>query len=404
MVTSEMIAKIRSRFNLEDGVPSSISRKDMIAFCSENKIPWPKGFIDANVDTNSPDVINIPAGSMNKEIVPSMNTKNSQDVDRNEALVSDFSYLGGESLIPDKSSSYVPFGNYRAIEKIIKSRKFFPIFTTGPSGNGKTMTYDQVCASLGREMFRVNITEETDEDDLLGGFRMIDGTMTFRAGPVVSAMVRGAVLLLDELDYASYKIACLQPVLEGKAVFLKKINRRITPAPGFTVVATANTKGRGSDDGKYAGARVMNEAFLERFRLMFNQEWPPVAAETKILNKYFNHMNSQDPANAVPNQEFGTFVKNLVTWANKTREFEKTGICNDCISTRRLVGICETYHIFRDRLKSVRLGVNRFPAETASQFADAYTAIDADAAKQAVEGTVTPEDIDLGDSPENVVF
>jgi hypothetical protein len=150
----------------------------------------------------------------------------------------------------------------------------------------------------------------------------------------------------------------------------------------------------------------MNEAFLERFRLMFNQEWPPVAAETKILNKYFNHMNSQDPANAIPNQEFGSFVRNLVTWANKTREFEKTGICNDCISTRRLVGICETYHIFRDRLKSVRLGVNRFPAETASQFADAYTAIDADAAKQAVDdgGTISPEDIDLGDSPENVVF
>ena len=190
-----------------------------------------------------------------------------------------------QDLIPLKDDTYVPFGNFADVKKIIKSGLFYPTFITGLSGNGKTFSVEQACAQLGRELIRVNITIETDEDDLIGGFRLVDGATVWHNGPVIEALERGAVLLLDEVDLASNKILCLQSILEGKGVFLKKTGRYVQPADGFNVIATANTKGKGSDDGRFIGTNVLNEAFLERFALTFEQEYPTPSVETKILEK-----------------------------------------------------------------------------------------------------------------------
>jgi hypothetical protein len=270
-------------------------------------------------------------------------------------------------LVPKIEKGYVRFGHYVDVFSIIKSRRFYPVFITGLSGNGKTFMVEQACAQAKREMFRVNITVETDEDDLLGGFRLVDGATVWHNGPVVAAMERGAVLLLDEVDLASNKIMCLQPVLEGKPVFLKKINRLVSPAPGFTVVATANTKGRGSDDGKFIGTNVLNEAFLERFSITMEQEYPPIAMEKKILNNILAENDAVD-------EDFATM---LVNWADIIRRSFYDGAVSDVISTRRLVHICEAYGIFDgNRMKAIELCINRFDNETKSAFLDLYSKVD----------------------------
>ena len=266
------------------------------------------------------------------------------------------------SYIPEKDDSYIQFGTYTPIKKIVKSKLFYPAFITGLSGNGKTMSVEQVCADLGRELIRVNITIETDEDDLIGGFRLVDGSTVWHNGPVVEALERGAVLLLDEIDLASNKILCLQSVLEGKGVYLKKIGKYVRPAAGFTVIATANTKGKGSDDGRFVGTNVLNEAFLERFPITIEQEYPSASIETKIL---------------LANKCDQEFTENLIKWAGVIRKTFYDGGVDEVITTRRLVHIAKAYAIFGDRLQAVTHCVNRFDNDTKQSFLDLYTKVDA---------------------------
>ena len=273
-----------------------------------------------------------------------------------------------QNLIPSKDENYVPFGNFSDVKKIIQSRIFYPTFITGMSGNGKTFSVEQACASLNRELIRVNITIETDEDDLIGGFRLVDGNTVWHNGPVVEALERGAVLLLDEVDLASNKILCLQSVLEGKGLFLKKTGRYIQPAPGFNIIATANTKGKGSDDGRFIGTNVLNEAFLERFALTFEQEYPTPAIESKILLRVAASVGKHD-------EEFCT---NLANWADIIRKTFKDGGIDEVISTRRLVHIMRAYAIWNDRMKAIKVCVNRFDEETKQSFVELYDKIDAD--------------------------
>ena len=273
-----------------------------------------------------------------------------------------------QNLVPEQDNTFVKFGPFTDLKNIIKSKQFYPTFITGLSGNGKTFMTEQVCAKLKREMIRVNITIETDEDDLLGGFRLVDGETVFHKGPVVDAMERGAVLLLDEVDLASNKILCLQPVLEGKGVYLKKINKWIKPAPGFTIIATANTKGKGSDSGAFIGTNILNEAFLERFAVTIEQEYPTTATEKKILGRVFNTLGIED----------SEFAAKLVDWADIIRRTYYDGGIDEVISTRRLVHISKAYSIFEDRLQSIDLCINRFDEETKESFKDLYTKIDID--------------------------
>jgi len=272
--------------------------------------------------------------------------------------------------VPSKDDLFVPFGSYTDVVSILKSDMFYPIFVTGLSGNGKTFMIEQACAKSKREMFRVNITIETDEDDLLGGFRLVDGETVWFDGPVVEAMRKGAVLLLDEVDLASTKIMCLQPVLEGKGVFLKKINEYVDCQPGFTIVATANTKGKGDETGNFIGAGVLNEAFLERFPITVEQEYPAIAVEKKILSKVFDSLNVSD----------SEFIEKLVNWADIIRKTYMEGAIDELITTRRLVHISNAYAIFNmDRMKAISMCVNRFDDETKTAMVDLYTKVDGDA-------------------------
>ena len=266
------------------------------------------------------------------------------------------------NYIPEKDDSYVQFGNFQSIKKVIQSRQFYPIFVTGLSGNGKTFSVEQACATAKRELIRVNITIETDEDDLIGGFRLVDGDTVWHNGPVIEALERGAVLLLDEIDLASNKILCLQSVLEGKGVFLKKIGRYVRPTEGFTVIATANTKGKGSDDGRFVGTNILNEAFLERFPVTFEQEYPSATVEIKILQ----NVGADDQ-----------FAENLVKWAGVIRKTFFDGGVDEVITTRRLVHIVQAYQIFGDRLDAITKCVNRFDDDTKQSFLDLYTKVDA---------------------------
>jgi hypothetical protein len=273
-----------------------------------------------------------------------------------------------QNLIPDKDDTFVKFGNFNDIKKIIQSRIFYPAFITGLSGNGKTFCVEQVCAQLKRELIRVNITIETDEDDLIGGFRLVNGETVWHNGPVIEALERGAVLLLDEVDLASNKILCLQSILEGKGVFLKKIGRFVKPASGFTVVATANTKGKGSDDGRFIGTNVLNEAFLERFPVTFEQSYPAPATEQKILEGVALDLGVEDR----------DFCKRLVDWADTIRKTFYDGGIEEIISTRRLVHIIRAYSIFQDKAKAIQVCVNRFDDETKQSFLELYDKFDAD--------------------------
>jgi len=264
--------------------------------------------------------------------------------------------------VPERDQNYVPFGNAPSLKKIVSSRQFYPVFITGLSGNGKTLGVEQTCAQLNRELIRVNITIETDEDDLIGGFRLVNGDTVWHNGPVIEALDRGAVLLLDEIDLASNKILCLQSILEGKGVFLKKIGKYVKPTAGFTVIATANTKGKGSDDGRFVGTNVLNEAFLERFPVTFEQDYPSAAIETKILSNVGCEL---------------TFAENLVKWAGVIRKTFFDGGVDEVITTRRLVHIVQAYQIFGDRLTAITNCVNRFDDDTKQSFLDLYTKVDA---------------------------
>jgi len=276
-----------------------------------------------------------------------------------------------QNLIPAKDNNFVSFGNFPDIKKVIQSGLFYPVFITGLSGNGKTFGVEQACAQMKRELIRVNVTVETDSDDLLGGFRLINGETVWHNGPVVEAMERGAILLLDEIDLASNKIMCLQSILEGKGVFLKKIGKHIVPKEGFNVFATANTKGKGSDDGRFIGTNVLNEAFLERFSITLEQDYPTLSTEVKILTKVAESIN-------IPMiGEHTDFIKNLCTWSEIIRKTFNDGGIDEVISTRRLVHIIKAYSIFGKKEKAIKVCLNRFDDETKTTFVELYDKIDA---------------------------
>jgi len=273
-----------------------------------------------------------------------------------------------QNLIPEKDDTFVKFGNFGDVKKIISSRLFYPTFITGLSGNGKTFGVEQACAQLGRELIRVNITIETDEDDLIGGFRLVDGATVWHNGPVIEALQRGAILLLDEIDLASNKILCLQSILEGKGVFLKKIGKFVRPSAGFNVIATANTKGKGSDDGRFIGTNVLNEAFLERFPVTFEQSYPTPATEQKILEGIALDLGVEDR----------DFCKRLVDWGDIIRKTFYDGGIDEIISTRRLVHIVKAFEIFGDKAKAIQVCLNRFDDETKQVFMELYDKVDAE--------------------------
>ncbi len=283
-----------------------------------------------------------------------------------------------DSYVPEKFEGYVSWGNFNTVRDVVKSNIFYPMFITGLSGNGKTLMVKEVCAKLNREYVRANITIETDEDDLIGGFRLVNGETVWHDGPVVTAMKRGAVLLLDEIDLASNKIMALQPVLEGSSIYLKKIGKWVHPTPGFTVIATANTKGQGSDDGRFIGTNILNEAFLERFPVTIEQSYPTAKMETKML---VNELAKHDKVD-------GEFVDNLVKWADVIRKTFNEGGCDEIISTRRLVHIIGAYSIFDDKMTAIQLTVNRFDTETKESFIDLYTKIDAGVDPETLTGQV----------------
>ena len=284
-----------------------------------------------------------------------------------------------DSYVPAKHSGYVTWGNFNTVRDVLKSRTFYPMFITGLSGKGKTLMVQENCARLKREFVRANITIETDEDDLIGGFRLLNGETVWHDGPVITAMKRGAVLLLDEIDLASNKIMCLQPVLEGSSIYIKKIGKWVHPADGFTVIATANTKGQGSDDGRFIGTNVLNEAFLERFPITLEQSYPGNKMEEKILTNEFSKSDKTEPE----------LVTNLVRWADVIRKTFSEGGCDEIISTRRLVHIVNAYNIFMDKMTAIQLTVNRFDDETKESFLDLFTKIDAGVE---IEETVATED------------
>ena len=290
--------------------------------------------------------------------------------------------MNDQNLVPSKFEGFVSWGNFSLIEKVVKSGMFYPMFITGLSGNGKTLMVEQVCAKLKKELIRVNITIETDEDDLLGGFRLVNGETKFMPGPVIEAMERGCTLLLDECDLGSNKLLCLQPVLEGKGVYLKKINKWVTPKDGFNVIATANTKGKGSDDGRFIGTNILNEAFLERFAVTMEQPYASAAIEKKIV------LGSMQKYGAVDKD----FADNLVTWAEVIRKTFFDGGVDEVISTRRLDHIVKAFAIFGDKMQSIELCVARFDEDTKTSFLDLYTKIDA--------GVLTSEDTATEDTEE----
>ena len=305
------------------------------------------------------------------------------DNEPKEAVVNLMVNTETQNLIPSHFEGFVSWGHCPTIKKVIQSKMFYPVFITGLSGNGKTLMVEELHAQLKRELIRVNITIETDEDDLLGGFRLINGETKFVPGPVIQAMERGCTLLLDECDLGSNKLLALQPVLEGKGVFLKKINKWITPKKGFNVIATANTKGKGSDDGRFVGTNVLNEAFLERFAVTIEQPYPSSAVEKKIILGSMTKYGKVDEK----------FADNLTIWAEVIRKTFYDGGVDEIISTRRLDHIVKAFSIFKDKMKSIELCVSRFDDDTKDSFMDLYTKIDAG---EDVQG-ISDSDEDLED-------
>jgi hypothetical protein len=292
--------------------------------------------------------------------------------------------LDQTDLVPKVYKNYVPFGNFTDVLSIVESMRFFPVFISGHSGNGKTMSVEQACAKAKRKFICVSMTPETDESDLLGNYVLINGNMEWRDGPVTTAARQGAVLCIDEIDYGAQNLSSLQRVLEGKPFMLKKKGELIVPAPGFTVFATANTKGKGSDDGRYMFTNVLNEAFLERFRTTMEQEWPPAKTERKIIAKELESVGKADD----------DFAEKLVTWADVIRKTFADGGCDEVISTRRLVHIVETFGIFGDKMKAIGLCLNRFDEDTKASFLDLYTKVDAGASAEQIlapQPEVTPK-------------
>jgi MoxR-like ATPase len=308
---------------------------------------------------------------------PQIYTKESPKVQNVQSVMND------EIFVPEQDPYFVRWGHFSDVEAIVASNLFYPVYVTGLSGNGKTMMVEQACAKAKKQYLRVQITPETDEDDLIGGFRLVNGETVFAEGPVIKAMKTGALLLIDELDRGSNKIMCLQGVLEGKPVLIKKTGEIVKPADGFNVIATANTKGQGSDDGKFIGTNVLNEAFLERFPITFEQSYPKPAVEEKILNSTLKASGKSDK----------DFCKKLVTWADVIRKTYFDGGVDEIISTRRLVHIIQAYAIFGKKMKAVEVCTNRFDDDTKNSFIELYTKVDAGATAEQISEEARQADI-----------
>lgn len=359
---SELIKSLVSRFG------SIVSKEKILEFTETNKMPNPH-FLISNRDCRTGKDYDLSYFLESSEQVTyyEEDMKN-QDLEmapalapvvtlRQKKLVTEV-----DNLIPAAYEDYVPFGFYKQLEKVVKSKMFYPVFITGLSGNGKTTMVEQVCAKLKRECIRVNISIETDEDDLIGGSTLIDGNITYREGPVITAMRRGAVLLIDEIDRGSNKLMCLQSILEGKPFFNKKTGEVIHPQSGFTVIATANTKGKGTEDGRFIAAQILDEAFLERFPITVEQEYPASNIERKII---LNKMKSLDKVNE-------EFAERLINWADIIRKTFEEGGVDELISTRRLLNIVQAYGIFNSESDAIQYCINRFDQDTKTAFLDLY--------------------------------
>ena len=349
----------------EFGDITEITRKQLVEVEKKHKVAFPQWLV-----SNKEYKISKGVYSMPDAVVQNVETKTESTESKAAYVVSSLT----DNVVPNKDKDFVSFGNFSDVKNVITSKKFYPVFITGLSGNGKTLAVTQACAVAKREMIRVNITIETDEDDLLGGYRLRDGQTIWQNGPVIEAMERGAVLLLDEIDLASNKIMCLQPILEGSGIYVKKINKFVKPKLGFNVVATANTKGQGSDDGKFIGTNVLNEAFLERFPITFEQQYPAAKTEQKIVATKLKSAGKSDEK----------FATNLVTWADVIRKTFKDGGVDEIISTRRLVHIAEAYAIFKSKMKAIEVCTNRFDDSTKTSFVDLYTKVDSGASAESI--------------------
>ena len=350
MTREEIINGLKANYGTE------FTAADVRGFCRMNDIAY-------QTVTKKIKDFNVGRGKWNLEVT----TKVVENIEKSFSAPAVEPHVQ-QNLVPENDDTFVKFGPFTDIKKILQTKQFYPTFITGLSGNGKTFSVEQACAQLGRELIRVNITIETDEDDLIGGFRLVDGATVWHNGPVVEALERGAVLLLDEIDLASNKILCLQPVLEGKGLFLKKIGKFVNPTNGFNVVATANTKGKGSDDGRFIGTNVLNEAFLERFPVTYEQDYPSPKIEQRILGGIASNLGITDT----------DFIKRLVDWGDIIRKTFYDGGIEEIISTRRLVHIVRAFSIFKDKAKSIQVCINRFDDETKQAFLELYDKVDAD--------------------------
>jgi hypothetical protein len=351
MTDEQLISELRSVFGTE------LTAADIKGYCASQDLSYPT--VTRRLEPYKTD-----RGRWNLEVTQ----ERVEEIERSYSAPAVLP-RSEQNFVPQKNSTFVPFGSFRDIKKIIESRIFYPVFVTGLSGNGKTLGIEQACAQLGRELVCANITIETDESDLIGGYKLVDGNTVWEDGPVVEAMLRGAILLLDEVDLASNKIMVLQSVLSGNGIYIKKINRFVKPAPGFNIFATANTKGKGSDDGRFIGTNVLNTAFLDRFAITLEQEYPSVSAETKILTKNAKVLNLEN---------VDEFIKKLCDWGDVIRKTFYDGGIDEVITTRRLVNIVKAYSIFNNKSKAIKYSISGFDDETKQAFLELYDKIDVD--------------------------
>ena len=391
---NEMSPKLRDFLILVNeklGEGSEVTRQELNDIALGNGLPKPRTFIKWLTKHGlkvGHGKYQLPTDSTSSALdTPNVPMTPQVDTNQPETRVNLVVDTETQNLIPSHFEGFVPWGHCSTIKKIIQSRMFYPVFITGLSGNGKTLMVEELHSQLKKELIRVNITIETDEDDLLGGFRLINGETKFVPGPVIQAMERGCTLLLDECDLGSNKLLALQPVLEGKGVFLKKINKWVTPKPGFNVIATANTKGKGSDDGRFVGTNILNEAFLERFAITIEQPYPSSKVEKKIILGSMNKYGKTDEK----------FAENLTVWAEVIRKTFYDGGVDEIISTRRLDHIVKAFSIFNDKLKAIELCVSRFDEDTKDSFLDLYTKVDAGEDVQ----NMSDSDEDLDDPEDN---
>jgi len=362
----------------------SVTLDEIRNICTKINVSYPHWFVNEDDNRIKRGVYRVPSLQVSTPVTIDMAAQvipMAKQVEKSGNTISNVTTgLDQTDLIPKVYKNYVPFGNFSDVLSIVESMRFFPVFISGHSGNGKTMSVEQACAKAKRKFICVSMTPETDESDLLGNYVLINGNMEWRDGPVTTAARQGAVLCIDEIDYGAQNLSSLQRVLEGKPFMLKKKGELVVPAAGFTVFATANTKGKGSDDGRYMFTNVLNEAFLERFRTTMEQEFPPAKTEQKIIKKELESVGKADD----------DFAEKLVTWADVIRRTFADGGCDEVISTRRLVHIVETFGIFGDKMKAIGLCLNRFDEDTKASFLDLYTKVDAGASAEQIL-TPSPE-------------